>query len=108
MELTKEQRHEIYIKALEFCENNTNDGLCDSLYKAIYIIVFNKSATKKNGEYRKILNKPEKENICPIWNLNKFPEIAKHKPPYSRVYWFPISDREPRIKILKQAIKETE
>ena len=51
--------------------------------------------------------------------INNFPELIKHKPKTFYTYygsnsthdvdfWFPCTDAEPRIKILEQAIKETE
>jgi hypothetical protein len=83
--LTKEQRHDIYVKALIEAEKDDGYpfGLCIWIYWVMDV------------------------DYC---DMDEFPEILLHKPrkKYSVTYWFNPTDKQIRIDILKQAIKETE
>ncbi len=89
--LTKKQRHEIYKSALNCIAYRI--GLCLAISNVLY-----KSLVKY------------KDKICPYKHMEQYPEILKHKPEKDEMYgdyWFIQFDSKPRIKILKQAIKET-
>lgn len=83
---TKEQRHEIYKKALDFL---IEYGYFGYMCNAIHLV---------SGKYPS--------------DMSVYPEILKGKPTVGKYasYWFPFNKQghEKRIEILKQAIKETE
>jgi len=85
---TKEERHQIYIDAIE--EMPICNGLCSAL----------KWAKSNRGKYNPYLFMKE-----------YFPEIYKMKPKNidhnSGEYWFALGNKKSRIKILEKAIKET-
>jgi hypothetical protein len=89
--LTKKLRHEIYVKALEIAKQSTNKrlGLC----------AFIDFARKEIGFYL-----PD-----PFFHMEKYVEIYKRKPERaaSIMFWWPISHKAVRIKVLKEAIEET-
>lgn len=88
-EYTKEERNAIYRQALIESRN----GICPPYGLCTWISL----------ALRKIYDTIDV-------NIELFPEIYKHKPSttYSVVHWFDIRDKQTRIDILKQAIKETE
>lgn len=106
VELTKQQRNEVYKYALnlfveKYDKGHLNGrGMCYFIYDAIRDILSS-------------LNEDEKDSINPYderIGFIPFPEILKHKPNImSSQYWFNNSDagNSKRIKILQQAIEET-
>ena len=93
MNFTKEERHALYVQALIESEQDLAPryGLC------IWI----------SWAYQCIYGKAERDEF-----IDMLPEIIKHKPWYfdekNDPYWFDPYDKQIRIDILKQAIKETE
>ena len=90
--MTKKDRNRIYKEALDsFTEEHMGyTGLCYHINKARDIIE----------------NSPD-----PYLKMSAYPEIYKHKPEKYFTWighWWDLTDREIRIKVLKQAIKETE
>lgn len=92
MKLTKKERNDIYNLALtkyvNFVYAGVNLGLCCPINDA-----------------RLVIN-PNAPN--PYSEMDEYPEINKHKPEGKSSYWFPTDEVKKRIRILKQAIKETE
>jgi len=95
MEITKEQRHSIYIAALAFYKNRISEGnyfgFCDALESV---------ASKLLGWD----NYPD-----PYIEMEAYPEIFKHRPDNSDGYWF---DKygdgvKKRIAIFEEAIELT-
>jgi len=106
IELSKQQRNEVYKYALSlfidrYMKGHLNGrGMCYFIYDAI-------------RETLCLLSEQERDNLNPYnesINFNPFPEILKHKPeqPYNQ-YWFNQDEKgnQKRIKILQQAIEET-
>lgn len=105
IELTKEQRHEIYKVAKDLLINELSvSGLCEAISRST----------------AKVLNRPcddmgyllDEDELDPYANDGKnmgvfFPEVYKHKPAIPGTYWFQKFDKNPRIKILEQCIEET-
>ena len=89
MELTKQQRNKVYRDALELylerIGNGVYLGMCSAIRRSI------------NTDYPNT-----------YYNIESYPEIKKHRPIKCRRFWFDLSDTEPRISILKQAIAETD
>lgn len=88
---TKEERHLIYKKALKVIDKQL--FLCSALFYAI---------KKTHGIEIAIY-------YSPYGNLDRFPEILKHKPKKESLTdpWWPLSNEKIRIKVLEQAIEET-
>ncbi len=87
---TKQERNAIYRQALIESEtDNPPYGLCTWLIWAIRRI---------EGRF------------CAHIDMPYFPEIMKHLPrkKFGTAYWFDSKDKQIRIDILNQAIKETE
>ena len=82
MNLTKEQRHQVYIRALDLLRN------CIYMCCCIQTAEIELFDNDNNG------------------HCDEYPEFIKHKPDDSYV-WFPRNDLESRIKILTQCIEET-
>lgn len=85
--MTKEERYEVYRKALVRIEDHTDDFICDAMGAC--------------SGYKHAL-------------LHGFPEVEKQKPKKTILknfieFWFENNDegRQKRIEILKQAIEET-
>ncbi len=86
--MTKSERNKHYRHALVAFEKGKSEFICNQLGYEI-------------GNYI------QEENLQDV-----FPELAKRKPkvilaPTSEGGWWPVSDRNIRIKVLKQCIKET-
>jgi hypothetical protein len=100
--LTKEERHSIYVEALDSYVNwdyPTRFGLCNALSKGI-------AELRSEG----ILSF-ETEYPGPYYQMEYFPEIWKHRPSVAEAYWFDTNSEEgiqKRIDILEEAIKLTE
>jgi hypothetical protein len=47
------------------------------------------------------------KNYSANLSIIHFPELMSHKPDHNRLLWFPVKDRETRLKILKKCIKLT-
>jgi hypothetical protein len=110
--LTKEQRHDIYVIALEIMKDlYTNWGLCGCIYAAAHKYFFNQILYGQ-GEMLQVfydVQDIELLQISPYDEMKKYPEIIKHKPVEYDLYWFPKTEegKQIRISILEQAIKET-
>lgn len=87
--LTREKRHLVYKKALEYYRESVTGryglGMCQALEKACDILAI----------------------IPPGEGIYAFPEIMKHKPVTMNPFWFPLNDHDSRVKILESAIEET-
>ena len=90
--MKREERNKIYKKILKRYQSGADGGLCFRLWML-------------NGDKK--------------YRISMFPELMKHKPdvfythngvttPEDDQFWFPMDDIASRIKILEQAIKETE
>ena len=92
MKPNRKQRNKIYKKALEIyleLENPFFMGFCKLL-----MITASKIHIYITDYYSDI--------------IDSFPEIEKHRPSDAKTFWFPTGDKEIRINILNQAIRETE
>lgn len=95
---TKRLKHRIYTEALKIYKSEKY-GLCAAIDEAILALT---------GEYSLPGGK-----FCPYTTLKNYPEIYKHLPSYfienmETGYAWNKSNTKIRIKIFKQAIKETE
>jgi len=94
--LSKKERNQIYREAREFYKEDIKHtepaGICAAIGEAI-LIVFKGSDWSYN---------------CYV-DILKFPEIMKHKPFTSKIdnFWWSIYNTKIRIKILNEAVKET-
>jgi len=103
-ELTKEERHSIYVEALAYylyrLDSFHRFGLCDAISGGI-----DRSRSKGILSY-------EIEYPYPYYDMEPFTEIWKHKPSVvGGGYWFDVNSPEgiqKRIDILEEAIKLTE
>lgn len=100
----KQERHQIYVGALEWI-NTKHDPLdpysiCESLDETIRKLFPEKYDLVEFGR-----QDPYDSLEC----LNgHYPEVEKHKPAPDMAYWFAANDKDSRVAILEQAIKETE
>jgi len=104
----KEERHTIYILALECYRKavyaQIQRGLCSAIYNAIFKIYNNTPEAQES--YKWDVN-------CyadPYNGMEGYPEILKHKPISHGIYWFDRYDIEginKRIAILEEAIQLT-
>ena len=97
-----EQRHEIYVKALELYNDGVEDrnkhnydicGLCNYITEA----------AKTFDYYSHYLHNA-------YWYMGYYPEVERFKPSTFNGYWFPTNTKvgiAKRISILKKAIKAT-
>jgi hypothetical protein len=102
--LYKKTRHKVYKEALSiYKHHNYKDilpkygdiGLCAVIVAALLRLGYLKCITK---------NSP----LSPIEYMYKYPEIHKHKPIGCGLFWWPVDNKDIRIKILRQAIEETD
>lgn len=94
--LSKSLRNKIYREALRYYMKEVTEarsfsgtpwiGLCFSLWEA---------------------SKSFDISINPYNEIHRFQEIYRHKPSNTSEYWWPQADTGVRIRVLKQAIEET-
>ena len=99
-QFTKEERHAIYKKALDLYKKECIDnfGLCFALS---YCNCIDPTENRPN----------ESENPYGAYGESmeyRYPEIWKQKPNENNGFWWPVEESEPRIQVLKNAIKMTE
>lgn len=103
MELTKEEKHSIYVSALYYMENTSwTLGLCRAISFGIAKLNgFNGESIKGFDVYDLPFTAYD--------NMELFPEVEKYRPEeFPEGYWFPLEDQETRKEILREAIKLTQ
>ena len=85
MKFTKAQRHKIYKVVIEndVCHN----GICHVI--VLYLLV------------------AYGVDIFCTHVPDYFPELRKRKPKHDLAHWWPLNDRESRLKVLRACIRET-
>ena len=99
--LNKKERNAIYIEALVHFKKYLIGpiGLCAAIYRAVRNL--HPDSMSSLSTYRQDHSNNANET-------HKYPELDKFNPHNNeRDYWFPISDKATRIKILETCIKET-
>lgn len=93
-ELDKIQRHAIYVLALEIYARKYINGLCWAVTQAI-------DELDLETEYPGISSET-------YVTMKPFPELLKHKPEVTnQSRWWDYSETDVRVRVLTQAIKET-
>lgn len=91
---TRQQRHQVYMEALDRIVTNKNSFICDALYSTTKDLFY---AGRNPRKF------PYSETV------DAFPEFAKQKPNDLEKYdaWWPHKDVATRIKVLEKCIRQT-
>jgi len=108
MELTKELRNQIYMLMLDFLINDKSEQFNKTTYICEGLCVYLALSTCRFTTIDMSIG--DVNDLC---NINNYPELLIHKPKdpsWITCYWFKLdkAGKQKRIKILKQAIKDTE
>lgn len=104
--MTKEMRNAIYKIALEVLTRRICKGLCFALEIGVNVII--NDGTIFDNYYDR--NIPDEYSPYCSRNSNTenvYPEIFRYKPDDESSFWFPTTNRQIRMNILRKAIKET-
>lgn len=109
IELPKEFRNAVYSETLYNYHFKHVVLNCKGTLGLCYYLRLSVQVLKHKKAWKKLFKKISDEDINPYFNMQCYPEILKHKPEYANetMFWFPETDTDKRIEILKQAIEET-
>lgn len=92
MELTRDQRNRIYRESLELLKSEEYYAICYCIENVMCRLdIFSRFCSPLYSEM-----------------VSWLPELRKRKPKTAEMFWWPVEDKESRIKVLKQCIRETQ